>query len=118
MSSSLFWCTHATLTPVAVRSLPGDDSTWTKDVEVTPGVADLALDKIAQTWSGREVTGRTVVAEVGHDGAPKRGLGEVSQSLLKVVVAQGGKGGTMEHGDAVESYFRVLAERYKTGVVM
>lgn len=90
----------------------------TKDIEMSPAVADLALDKIAETGSGREVAGGTVVAEVGHDGALMRGLGEVSQSLLKVVVAQGGMGGTMEQGDAGESCFRVLVERYKTGVVM
>lgn len=85
---------------------------------MSPGVADLALDKIAETRSSREVAGGTVVAEVGHDGAPMRGLGEVSQSLLKVVVAQSGKGDTMEQGDAGGSCLRVLVGRYKTGVVM
>ena len=35
---------------------------------MSPAVADLALDKIAETGSGREVAGGTVVAEVGHDG--------------------------------------------------
>ena len=38
----------------------------TKDIEMSPAVADLALDKIAETGSGREVAGGTVVAEVGH----------------------------------------------------
>ena len=59
---------------------------------MTPGVADLALDKIAETGSSREVTGSTVIAEVGHDGAPMRSLNEVLQSLLEVVVAEKGKG--------------------------
>ena len=48
----------------------------TKDIEMSPAVADLALDKIAETGSGREVAGGTVVAEVGHDGAPMRCLVE------------------------------------------
>lgn len=63
---------------------------------MTPGVADLALDKIAETGSSREVTGSTVVAEVGHDGEPMRGFGEVLQSLLEVVVAEKGNGGAKE----------------------
>ena len=94
-----------------MRSLPGDDSTWTEDVEVAPGVADLALDKIAQTWSGRKVTGRTVVAEVGHDGAPMWGLVEVLQYLLEVVVAQREEGDMMKQGGDGESCFGVLVER-------
>lgn len=57
-----------TLTKVSMSSLDGGDSAWTKDVDVAKGVADLALNKITQTGSSREVTGRTVVAEVGHDG--------------------------------------------------
>ena len=36
---------------------------------MSPGVADLALDKIAKTGPGCEMAGRAVVAEVGHDGA-------------------------------------------------
>ena len=60
---------------------------------MTPGVADLALDKIAETGSGREVTGSTVVAEVGHDGAPIRDFGEVLRPLLEIVVAEKGKSG-------------------------
>lgn len=54
---------------------------------MTPGVANLALYEIAETGPGREVAGSTIVAEVGHDGAPKRGLGELLQSVLKVVLA-------------------------------
>lgn len=74
MSSSLFLWTHATLTPVFVASVLDGDTTWAEDVEVTPGVADFALDKIAETGSGREVTGSAVVAEVGHDGVPYAGF--------------------------------------------
>ena len=59
---------------------------------MTPGVADLALDKIAKTGPGCEMAGRAVIAEVGHDGAPMRSLNEVLQSLLEVVVAEKGKG--------------------------
>jgi hypothetical protein len=69
MSSSLFLWTHATLTPVFVASVLDGDTTWAEDVEVTPGVADLALDKIAKTGPGCEMAGRAVIAEVGHDGA-------------------------------------------------
>lgn len=54
---------------------------------MTPGVADLTLYEIAETGPGREVAGSTVVAEVGHDGAPKRAFGELLQSVLNVVVA-------------------------------
>lgn len=63
---------------------------------MTPGVADPALDKIAETGSGREVTGSTVVAEVGHDGAPMRYFGKVLQSLSEVIVAEKGKGSAKE----------------------
>ena len=63
---------------------------------MTPGVADLALDKIAETGSGREVTGSTVVAEVGHDGAPMLYFCKVLQFLLEVIVAEKGKGSAKE----------------------
>lgn len=63
---------------------------------MTPGVADLALDKIAETGSGREVTGSTVVAEVGHDGAPMRYFGKVLQFLLEVIVAEKGRASAKE----------------------
>jgi hypothetical protein len=65
----LFQKTHGTLTPISVVSVLDGDTTWAEDVEVAPGVADLALDKIAETWSGREVAACAVVAEIGHDGA-------------------------------------------------
>jgi hypothetical protein len=63
-----FQKTHAALTPIFVVSVLDGDTTWAEDVEVAPGVADLALDEIAETWSGREVAACAVVAEVGHDG--------------------------------------------------
>jgi hypothetical protein len=47
----------ATLTPVSIASVFDSDTAWTKDIEMAPGVADLALNKIAETGSGREVAG-------------------------------------------------------------
>lgn len=51
-------------------------------------------------------------------GAIARSLREVWQSVLQVVVAQSGKGDTMEQGDVEESCFCVLVERYGTRKVM
>jgi hypothetical protein len=73
-----------TLTPVSVGSIPVHDSTWTEDVHVTPGIADLALDKIMQTRSDFEVTRSAVVAEVRHAGAHTQCSDQVLQSLLEM----------------------------------
>ena len=47
---------------------------------------------VALAGPGREVAGSTIVAEVGHDGAPMRYFGKVLQFLLEVIVAEKGKG--------------------------